>query len=142
MLMQPSRGVCRIDCGSSNPYAATIITSADQRCSRFDRGWLAQRRRLLDRQAVPHSALLDRAGCELLAAARGTIGLRVDGDDPMRRAQQRFERRHGELRRAREDDGQVVLQRAFGAERALPGPRSLRSFSSFLRMRVRLSSDR
>ena len=108
----------------------------------FDGARLSQRRRLLDWQRVPQSALLDRAGGELLTATGGAIGLRVDGDDPMRRAQQRFERRHCELRRAGEDDGQGVLQSAFGAERALPGPRSLRSFSSFLRMRVRLSSDR
>ena len=118
------------------------MRSADQLLQALDGGRLTQRRRLLDGQAVPQRALLDRAACELLAAAGGTVGLRIDGSDPVRRAQQRFERRHSELRRAREDDGQVVLQSAFGAERAVSGPRSLRSFSSFLRMRVRLSSDR
>jgi hypothetical protein len=90
---------------------------------------------------VPQSALFDRAGCELLAAARGTIGLRINGNHAMRRVQQSIQRRYRELRRAGKNYGQV-LQRAFGAGRALPGPRSLRSFSSFLRMRVRLSSDR
>jgi len=91
---------------------------------------------------MAHGALLDRAARELLTATCRTIGLRVDGDDPVRRTQQCFEGRHGELRRAREDYGQILLQRAFGAARELPGPRSLRSFSSFLRMRVRFSSDR
>ena len=107
----------------------------------IDCSGIFERRGLLDRHAVAHRALLDRARSDLLAAARRTVRLGVDGNDPVRRAQQRFERRHCELRRAGEDDGQGVLQSAFGAERALPG-RSLRSFSSFLRMRVRLSSDR
>jgi hypothetical protein len=53
----------------------------------LDRRGLTQRRRLLDRQGVPHSALLDRAGRDLLAATGGTIRLRVDGDDAMRRSQ-------------------------------------------------------
>ena len=118
------------------------MTSGGPALQALDSTRLAQRRGLLDRQAVPQGALLDCTGCELLTAARRTIGLRVDADDPMRGAQQRFERRHSELRRASEDDGQVLLQRAFGEERTGSVPRSLRSFSSFLRMRVRLSSDR
>ena len=141
MFRQPSRGVSQHRLRQQQAVGDhdhhDRRTSAARRSTRR----LAQRRRLLDRQAVPQRALLDRARCELLAAAGGTIGLRVDGDDPMREAQQRFERRHGELRRAGEDDGQGASFRVrFGAERALPGPRSLRSFSSFLRMRVRLSS--
>ena len=71
---------------------------------------------------------------------------------------QRLERRHGEVRRAGEDDAQPVghgdgtayrrasvdqMTGAFERSRAAGAlPRSRRSFSSFLRMRVRLSSER
>ena len=76
-----------------------------KRCETLDRFRIAKRRRLFDRQRMPERALLDGAHGELLAAARRSIGLRVDRNDAMSRCRQRLQRRHREFRRTGEDDG-------------------------------------
>ena len=114
---------------------------------------------LLDGDAELQRALLDRARRERLPAAGGPVRLRVRRDQPVPGRVQRIERRHGEAGRAREDDAQrlghgrgwhggtpcAVGQMTGALERSrVTGelPRSRRSFSSFLRMRVRFSSER
>ena len=92
---------------------------------------------------------LHRACRELPAAALRPVRLRQHADDRMSGAHQRLERGHRELRRARECDAQSgdggALSRRWRARAAgrLRATRfSLRSFSSFLRMRSRLRSER
>jgi len=71
-----------------------------------DRRWITQLRGLLDVQVVRGRALLDRAHRHLLTATRRSIRLRINGHDAMTRSDQRCERRHGKLGRARKDDSE------------------------------------
>jgi hypothetical protein len=58
---------------------------------------------LFDGELVSERALLHGAHGHLLATARRPIGLRINGEHAMARGEQRFERRHGELRSAGEN---------------------------------------
>ncbi len=101
-----------------------------------------QLERLRDLESAGEGDALDRARLRVLAAACRPVGLRQDADDFMA-LDQRFEWRNGELRSTRERDSQP---RAQGKRASAPSrgcaPRSLRSLSSFLRMRCRFSSER
>ena len=105
----------------------------------------AQRRRLQHGHAECERVLLDRTRAQFSAAACGTVRLGVDGDQLLRRGRNGEQRRHGEVRRAGVDDphgGDSGAQIAGAPDDEVAGLFWRRSFSSFLRMRVRLSSDR
>ena len=107
------------------------------------RGGAAESLRLRQRQLRGKRCALHRARGEFLAAPPGSVRLRQDPDDAVL-SEQRREGWQREFGRAGKGDAQRQY-----ARRALPElaaaaceTRSLRSFSSFLRMRSRFRSDR
>ena len=82
-----------------------------------------EKRRILHALRLQHGeagrqrARLDRRVGHLLAAASRPVGLRDDADHGVRRrGEQRVQRRHGELRRAEEDDAKGRHGRHWGAD--------------------------
>ncbi len=109
-------------------------------------GFLARERLGLDdRQAVGERGTLHGTRLDPAAATARPVGLRQHPDDAMP-LEQRLEGGQREFRRAGKGDAQRQYARRAPAGPApvavAPVARSLRSFSSFLRMRSRLRSDR
>ena len=115
------------------------------RCPGLERGTRGGRlecRRLGERQPAGECGRLDRPEDELAAPALGPVRLGEHADDLVVGAQ-RLEHGQRELRRAGKGDAQ--RQYARRAPPLLAGAcaaRSLRSLSSFLRMRSRFISER
>ena len=93
---------------------------------------VTQRLRLQDRNLLLEGVFLDRAGAQFLAATCGPVRLRKDSHGLAAGFHKRLERRQREIRRAGKYDSAHIA--AVAAWR--------RSFSSFLRMRMRLDSER
>ena len=73
-----------------------------------ERFFRPKRRRLLQRDAQRHRALLDRPRSDHASATGGTVGLRIHRSHPMTRRVQGIERRHRERRRPRKHDGKMA----------------------------------
>ena len=117
---------------------------------RIPRSAILQRRRLQDGKTERERALLDRTRGEALPATAAAIRLRADGDETMPRCGDRIERGQCEVGGSGEDNRQgpvhggrtVQIAGARDGSRARPSARNFRSFSIFLRTRLRFISDR
>src|SRR6266516_4740654 len=74
------------------------------RSQRCEKRVVLQPRRLEEWYAGRHRVRFHRAVCRFLTASSRAIGLGDDTDDPVARAEQRFERGDGEVRRAEKHD--------------------------------------
>ena len=105
-------------------------------------GGTPERRGLRERQAAGERSRLHRSERELAAPALGPVRLGEHPDDLVVGAQ-RLQHRQRELRRAGKGDAQLqYARRAPPLLAGAPAARSLRSLSSFLRMRSRFISER
>ena len=86
------------------PNAATTPRSGREITNGFEKGLVANPRRLQDRDSVRVGNLPGWRGVEMMPAPARAVGLRDDRHDLVWRGEERLERRHRERRRAEVDD--------------------------------------